>query len=286
MAISMLKIRRPLGRLIFNMGIAIPGKTVFLIEMAPCLFPGTTWMQEIIWSLTHGPGAIEKREGPLEELFPFLDQNAFGIVGIELVKNLPDPRFIKTHLQSKFFARVLDNVASCPKFVVVIRNPKDALVSYYHFHRSWPAQFKYPGTWDQFFEQYKRQDLAYGDYMDHVLSWWTYKDHPRVMFVQYEDLLTKPHKTIKEIGWFLGAQRNDAEIDTIVQETSFNAMKSRPLSVIFNKPERFGPDLDFYRKGHANTWKEELFNGEQSEYVDGRWNSLCQQHGMPFLYDA
>ena len=35
MAIPMLKIRRPLGRLIFNMAIAIPGKTVFLIEMAP-----------------------------------------------------------------------------------------------------------------------------------------------------------------------------------------------------------------------------------------------------------
>ena len=38
MGISMLKIRRPLGRLIFNMGIVIPGKTVFLIETAPwCL---------------------------------------------------------------------------------------------------------------------------------------------------------------------------------------------------------------------------------------------------------
>ena len=38
MVISMLKIRRPSGRLIFNMGIAIPGKTVFLIETAPwCL---------------------------------------------------------------------------------------------------------------------------------------------------------------------------------------------------------------------------------------------------------
>ena len=35
MAIPMLKIRRPLGRLIFNMGIATPGKTVFLIEAAP-----------------------------------------------------------------------------------------------------------------------------------------------------------------------------------------------------------------------------------------------------------
>ena len=35
----MLKIRRPLGRLIFNMGIAIPGKTVFLIETAPWTAP-------------------------------------------------------------------------------------------------------------------------------------------------------------------------------------------------------------------------------------------------------
>ena len=34
----MLKIRRPLGRLIFNMGIAIPGKTVFLIDTAPWSF--------------------------------------------------------------------------------------------------------------------------------------------------------------------------------------------------------------------------------------------------------
>ena len=40
MAISMLKIRRPLGRLIFNMGIAIPGKTVFLIETAPRMLCG------------------------------------------------------------------------------------------------------------------------------------------------------------------------------------------------------------------------------------------------------
>ena len=44
MAISMLKIRRPLGRLIFNMGIAIPGKTVFLIETAPCFWCQSPYM--------------------------------------------------------------------------------------------------------------------------------------------------------------------------------------------------------------------------------------------------
>ena len=51
----MLKIRRPLGRLIFNMGIAIPGKTVFLIETAPwSLSPyGVTklhWVNGELWS--------------------------------------------------------------------------------------------------------------------------------------------------------------------------------------------------------------------------------------------
>ena len=40
----MLKIRRPLGRLIFDMGIAIPGKTVFLIETAP-------WTPLLIWCI-------------------------------------------------------------------------------------------------------------------------------------------------------------------------------------------------------------------------------------------
>ena len=40
----MLKIRRPLGRLIFNMGIAIPGKTVFRIETAPWFVYSTSLM--------------------------------------------------------------------------------------------------------------------------------------------------------------------------------------------------------------------------------------------------
>ena len=46
-------IRRPLGRLIFNMGIAIPGKTVFLIETAPRLSVDkkqcSIWHQNYSW---------------------------------------------------------------------------------------------------------------------------------------------------------------------------------------------------------------------------------------------
>ena len=58
----MLKIRRPLGRLIFNMGIAIPGKTVFLIETAPRTprFSTTTGCEYIdqLGSFILGDGSI------------------------------------------------------------------------------------------------------------------------------------------------------------------------------------------------------------------------------------
>ena len=55
MAISMLKIRRPLGRLIFNMGIAIPGKTVFLIETAPCFWYKKSSTVTLIMASGAGP---------------------------------------------------------------------------------------------------------------------------------------------------------------------------------------------------------------------------------------
>ena len=46
MAIPMLKIRRPTGRLIFNMGIPIPGKTVFYIETGPRYLTKHAYWQE------------------------------------------------------------------------------------------------------------------------------------------------------------------------------------------------------------------------------------------------
>ena len=45
MAIPMLKIRRPNGRLIFNMGIPIPGKTVFYIETGPWSSNELQWLE-------------------------------------------------------------------------------------------------------------------------------------------------------------------------------------------------------------------------------------------------
>ena len=70
MVISMLKIRRPLGRLIFNMGIAIPGKTVFLIETAPWMFSYKRAYNNLEWCMEISlyQSMIEKvKTSPLEK---------------------------------------------------------------------------------------------------------------------------------------------------------------------------------------------------------------------------
>ena len=54
----MLKIRRSLGRLIFNMGIAIPGKTVFLIETAPCISPPQMGYVVFMASISYKYGCV------------------------------------------------------------------------------------------------------------------------------------------------------------------------------------------------------------------------------------
>ena len=81
MAIPMLKIRRPLGRLIFNMGIAIPGKTVFLIETAPRKLIATK-------TIFHRIGItmeIVSEMGPR----PFLFSPGFGTYNSVLINFLP-----------------------------------------------------------------------------------------------------------------------------------------------------------------------------------------------------
>ena len=76
MAFSMLKIRRPLGHLIFNMGIAIPGKTVFLIETAPWCQPLKTerkrawkYVNRYRYSIIDNPYIYIKVLAPVQRFF-------------------------------------------------------------------------------------------------------------------------------------------------------------------------------------------------------------------------
>ena len=89
----------------------------------------------MVYLVLNGPGSAETREKSFDELFPYFEfTGARNVNGFENAKKLSDPRPLKSHLAAKFFHRQLDEGATCPRLIVVLRNPMDLLVSFYHFH--------------------------------------------------------------------------------------------------------------------------------------------------------
>lgn len=73
----------------------------------------------------------------------------------ELLAKMASPRLIKTHLPIKLMPH--DALQKGCKIVYVARNPKDVLVSLYHFSRN--LGFMYEGNFEQFVD-YFMDDLS------------------------------------------------------------------------------------------------------------------------------
>ena len=84
----------------------------------------------------------EIKQMPLDERVLFLEQNFpdKDIARIETLNTVPQPRAVKTHLPYRFVRRWIeeDNV----KTIITTRNPKDAVVSAFHFYKSLKCKFK------------------------------------------------------------------------------------------------------------------------------------------------
>lgn len=69
----------------------------------------------------------------------------------KLAENLPSPRLLKSHLKMSMLpTRLFDSKA---KVIYVVRNPKDAAVSFYHFCLKLPTYPLYK-DWSEFFEYF------------------------------------------------------------------------------------------------------------------------------------
>nr|XP_014349996.1 PREDICTED: uncharacterized protein LOC102357907 [Latimeria chalumnae] len=110
---------------------------------------GTTWMQEIVDMIYKEGDAEVCKRAPVYERMPFLEWPSIPPMpsGIEVLDGMPSPRVIKTHLQFKHVPKSFwEN--NC-KMIYMARNPKDNLVSYYHFERMTLTQID-PGTWEEY----------------------------------------------------------------------------------------------------------------------------------------
>ena len=91
------------------------------------------------------------------------------------------------------------------KTIVIVRNPKDMLVSYYHFYQINTYLCCYDRSWDDFFKLFRNKKLAFGDWLDYVSGVWkNCTGLPNVLFVHYEEAKGDIQDALRRISTFLG----------------------------------------------------------------------------------
>ena len=225
------------------------------------IFKGTSWLVEICWLLLHGINIDRVKELNATDRYVFLEMTSQPSAIME-------PPFVaETHV---LFETARKLVEDKKKVIVGIRNPKDTLVSWYHFCRMNKVMGLFPGNWSQFMTLYKAGKIPYGDYFDNVLSWWNERHRENILVVFYEDVKHQPFSTIKNISAFLGKDYSDSDIQRVVDWTAFSNIKNQPMSnytkgriATILKPE-ISP---YMRKGTPGDWKN-YFRNEDNIYID------------------
>ncbi|XP_068597119.1 sulfotransferase 6B1 [Brachionichthys hirsutus] len=181
---------------------------------------------------------------------------------MKMMDQAPSPRLVGTHMHpdripGSFYAKKT-------KILVIFRNPKDMLVSYYHFHNN---NLILPSgqSWDTFFSKFLSGDVAWGSYFDYVLAWEGRMDDPSIKVVTYEELTQDPSRGIRDIGAFFGLTLTEAQVQKVTAATTFEAMKK-------NSDETH-PTIGnvIFRKGVVGDWRTH-FTPEQSQEMDDAFN--------------
>ncbi len=249
------------------------------------MIAGSTWLQAIVHLILHTDdihhGAMSI---PIYKATHFLEMitRPGQQPDYAAIDNLPSPRFIRTHLMHKFMHNALSKKS--PKIIVILRNPKDTLVSFYHFYRMFVVLGYYKGSWQQFFEMMKNGDTVFGDWCDHMLGWWSLKGQTNVIFVKYEELKSNVEKVILKLAIFLSKEITPEEIKKIAEMTSFKEMKSRPETNMKNLPGLDENVSTFMRNGQVGDWKN-YFTTAQNEYFDQVYKERLKKAGLDFVYD-
>lgn len=234
---------------------------------------GTTWIQQIV-RLIHARG--EDDGGKISDVVPCLE--AASCFGSDVsISSLQRPRAFKSHFPYHHMPCGLPSETPC-KYIFVARNPKDVAVSFFHHYLS----FKYVENlcWDDFVSWFLSGKVSYGDYFEHVLSWWEHRNDKNVLFLKYEDMKKDLHSTIVQISQFLGYNLSHDLVEKIAKKSTFTSMKT-DASVSY---EWLDPGIPFIRKGVIGDWKN-YFTPEQSKWFDVKYVEKFKPVGLELDFE-
>jgi hypothetical protein len=182
------------------------------IIISPYSKCGTTWLQQTFHTLrTRGDMAFDD----ISRIVPWIE--LAGVLGLDL--DAPQralPRGFKSHLP-------FDQVPKGGRYVVSLRDPKDAMVSMYRFMEGW---FFAPGAISmREFTTARFATRGRGlDYWHHLITWWNERDNPDVLLFSYEQMSAEPEANIRRLAAFCSIALDDALLEVTLKQSSLAFM--------------------------------------------------------------
>ncbi len=200
---------------------------------------GTTWMMNIVHQLRTG-GDPSFRD--VYEEIPWLElvERPGQTAEERLARWRAMPTTVRRGFKTHAAPPVLPYVAPGPgnpdvKYVVVLRNPEEAVVSLrpfiaqhtqaffdmWQFPRQAMVRPSFAAFYDEVVEPFGLGDMLFG----FLGAWWPLRHAPNVRFVHFADLVRDQEATIRALADFLGFSPTAAQWPVILEHCSFPWMK-------------------------------------------------------------
>uniref|UniRef100_A0A8C1L9R4 Sulfotransferase n=1 Tax=Cyprinus carpio TaxID=7962 RepID=A0A8C1L9R4_CYPCA len=236
---------------------------------------GTIWLQQIL-SLIEVKGDVTATINQL---------NSERVPWIELLDSrkqfvsAPSPRICVSHLPYKFMPVGLKQKKG--KVIYVARNPKDVLVSYYHFHKYANINCLTSNS------QHISCVSVFGNcWFEHVKSWFSHKDEMNFLYITYEDMIKDLRSVVERITSFLARNLTSQQLNDVIEHSTFKNMKNNPQANYQQIPvillnHQLG---SFLRKGTVGDWKN-YFTVAQNERFDRVYQQKMKDVPLSFIWD-
>ncbi|XP_074645909.1 sulfotransferase 1C4-like [Tubulanus polymorphus] len=263
----------------FELVVKVKNMDIFEDDCFVVSYPktGTTYTGWTLFLIFNEGDREVARRKPIWERVPYLGDGPFT-----KIECMSRPRLMQTHFLFEMFP--IQALEKNAKTIYVMRNPKDTLVSYYHYYKSCKSRGNFQGSWDDFFQLFLNKNLIYGDFYDHILSWWNQRHRDNILFLKYEDMVTDPKSNILKICAFLGKTLSDDKIDNIIEQTSFESMRDNPMTNYSQSQYQDNRIFPFIREGKIGGWKK-FFTVEQCEIIDKIHADRLAGTGLSFQFE-
>jgi hypothetical protein len=243
---------------------------------------GTNWMMNIVHQLLTGGDADfdsiykvvswpEFVERPGQQPQEVLDR----IAAIPTSQR----RAIKTHAGPPALPFVKAGSGKDVKYVVVARNPEEALVSFKLFLEqhtdAWYDLWKVPKAaltrpdFSAWYREIADPKGILGMLFGPIAAWWPLRHEKNVLFLHFADLKRDLGAATRKVADFLGVTPSDAQWSKINEHVSFDWMKRNEskFDTLANTPVRVLESGGMVRKGKTGTSREDGMTDEIAQHV-------------------